>query len=140
MQRALHELSPYVFTFTKQLGNIAGSIFQMADRNSGSVSKPLGPPGMFQLSRSPALAHASLVWRRLASPAQGALLGRPHASPTYGDAGLAIVVQDVPTGTGTHHRALLLTAELVTVSIVQAAEFPCGYETGILAFRTDRGN
>lgn len=140
MQRALHELSPYVFTFTKQLGSIVVSVFQMADRNSESVSTPLGPPRMLQLSRSPALAHASLVWRRLASPAQGALLGWPHASPTCDDAGLAIVTQVVPSGTGTHHRVLLLAAELVTVSVVQAAEFPCGYETGILAFKTDWGN
>lgn len=61
MQRALHELSPYIFTFTKQLGYIVGSIVQVADRNSESVSKLLGAPGMLQLSLSPALAHALLV-------------------------------------------------------------------------------
>lgn len=69
MQSALHELSSYIFIFTKQLGNTV-PIFQMADKNSASVSKPQGPPRMLQLCPSPALAYASLAWKRLASLAQ----------------------------------------------------------------------
>lgn len=45
--------------------------------------------------------------------------------PTCGDAGLAVVAQDVPAGAGADHRALLLPAELVTVPVVQAAELAC---------------
>lgn len=39
-------------------------------------------------------------------------------TPTCGDAGLAIVTQEVTTGAGAHHCVLLFAAELVTVSIV----------------------
>lgn len=49
-----------------------------------------------------------------------------HAPPTGGDAGFAVIREDVAAGAGAHHGALLLTAELVTVTVVQAAGFPHG--------------
>lgn len=67
----------------------------------------------------------------LASLTQGALVVWLTAPPTYGDAGLAVVTQDVPTGTGTHHGVLLLPAELVAVPVVQAAEFSHGCRRNI---------
>lgn len=104
-------------TGTGELGNPAGPIPQMVPRNSGSVIQPCGPPGT-----------------------RVGLCTLAHVPPTCGDAGLAVVPEDVPAGTGAHHGALLLPAELLTVPVIHAAEFPRGCTRRMGALRTAQGS
>lgn len=90
-----------VFTGTWGVRQSRWPVPQTVPRNPESVAAPRGP-------RTPA--------------------GPP--APTCGDAGLAVVREDVAAGAGAHHGALLLPAELLTVPVVHTAQLPRGCGRG----------
>lgn len=88
-----------------------------------SNASPLKPEAfMADLSRAPSLTlHLlSSLLCRCHQNMPSAMSHRLHSlmTPTCGDAGLAVITQEVTAGAGAHHRVLLFAAELVTVSVV----------------------
>lgn len=71
-------------------------------------------------------------WPQSSAPrTSGTLAGPPlrPTAPTCGDAGLAVVPEDVPAGAGAYHRAPFLPAELLAVPVIHAAQLPRGCRT-----------